>query len=471
MKGHIPKTKIVCTIGPASEAPEVLRALISKGLSVARLNFSHGTRQEHAEKIRLIRKISAELNIPVAILQDLSGPKIRVGEIPDPGIRLEKGKPFILTAEQGIGQENKVSVSYKNLPSELKEDDTILLADGFMELRVEKIHGEEIHCVVVRGGLLTSHKGINIPTESIGVPSITEKDREDLLFGLEHDVDFVALSFVRKAHDVQQLKDLIADKGKDTPVIAKIEKWEAVNNIEDIMKVADGIMVARGDLGVEIPLAQVPMVQKMLIRKANFTGKPVITATQMLRSMVDQPRPTRAEATDVANAVLDGTDAVMLSEETASGNYPIEAVANMVDIIKKAEEKFPHRKYLELMPHNSISESVAHVACVLADHLDASAIIATTRSGQTAQYISRFRPRQGIIALSPQETTVRRLCLEWGCFPRLVDEPKDTDDMFQKTSQSALDTGLVSKGDLAVITAGHPVWVKGTTNMLRVDRL
>jgi len=289
MKGHIPKTKIVCTIGPASEAPEVLRALISKGL-----------------RIRLIRKISAELNIPVAILQDLSGPKIRVGEIPDPGIRLEKGKPFILTAEQGIGQENKVSVSYKNLPSELKEDDTILLADGFMELRVEKIHGEEIHCVVVRGGLLTSHKGINIPTESIGVPSITEKDREDLLFGLEHDVDFVALSFVRKAHDVQQLKDLIADKGKDTPVIAKIEKWEAVNNIEDIMKVADGIMVARGDLGVEIPLAQVPMVQKMLIRKANFTGKPVITATQMLRSMVDQPRPTRAEYYSHPNAPFHG---------------------------------------------------------------------------------------------------------------------------------------------------------------------
>ena len=336
---------------------------------------------------------------------------------------------------------------------------------------MEKIEGDEIHCTVVRGGLLTSHKGVNIPTESIGVPSITEKDKEDLLFGLEHDVDYVALSFVRKAEDIKHLKEIITQKGKDTPVIAKIEKWEAVNNIDEIMGTTDGIMVARGDLGVEIPLERVPMVQKMLIRKANMAGKPVITATQMLRSMVDQPRPTRAEATDVANAVLDGTDAVMLSEETASGNYPVQAVANMVKIIAEAEQRFPHGKYLEMMPHDSISESVAHVACVLAKNLHASAIIATTRSGQTARFISRFRPDQGVIALSPQPETVRRLCLQWGCFPKLVEEPRDTDDMFQKASKHALETGLVSKGDLAVITAGHPVWVKGTTNMLRVDRL
>jgi len=469
----LPKTKIVCTIGPASDKPEIINQLIQEGLSVARLNFSHGTREEHAEKISIIRELSEELNMPVAIMQDLSGPKIRVGKIPEPGLVLEEGKPFILTAQKGVAEAEpaRVSVSYENLPKELKVGDIILLADGFMELAVTKIEGLDIHCTVTRGGILTSHKGINIPTESIGVPSITEKDKEDLAFGLEHGVDYVALSFVRKAEDVIHLKDLIAQKGKDTPVIAKIEKWEAVNNIEEIMEVTDAIMVARGDLGVEIPLERVPMVQKMLIRKANMAGKPVITATQMLRSMVDQPRPTRAEATDVANAVLDGTDAVMLSEETASGKYPVEAVQNMVKIIKQAEETFPYGKYLEMMPHDSISESVAHVACVLARNLNASAIVATTRSGQTARFISRFRPSQGIIALSPQPETVRHLCLEWGCFPRVVEEPKDTDDMFEKASRHAIETGLVSKGDLVVITAGHPVWVKGTTNMLRVHTL
>jgi len=471
MHETIPKTKVVCTIGPSSDSPDILEKLILEGMSVARLNFSHGTRDAHAQKIRLIRELSTQLKIPVAILQDLSGPKVRVGEIPGQGILLEEGKPFILTTKQGIAEPGRVTVSYENLPRELKQGDIILLADGFMELRVKRIEGDEIQCTVVRGGVLTSHKGVNIPTESIGVPSITKKDKEDLLFGLDHDVDYVALSFVRKAEDVKQLKEIIASRGKDTPVIAKIEKWEAVNNIGEILQVTDGIMVARGDLGVEIPLAQVPMVQKILIRKANMAGKPVITATQMLRSMVDQPRPTRAEATDVANAVLDGTDAVMLSEETASGKYPVEAVKSMKEIIREAEKNFPHEKYLELMPHKSISESVSHVACVLARNLHASAIIATTRSGQTARFISRFRPNQKIIALSPQLQTVRELCLVWGCYPKLVLEPKDTDDMIKKASENALDTRLVSKGELVVITSGHPVWVKGTTNMLRVDRL
>ena len=461
----------MCTIGPASDSPGVIEHLITTGMSVARLNFSHGTKQGHKQKIETIRRISAKLNRPVAILQDLSGPKIRVGEIPKPGIELRQGQRIILTSRKIMGNEKEVSISYPNLPNELKEGDVILLADGYMELTVEKISPPDIHCKVERGGLLTSHKGVNIPTESISIPSMTEKDFEDLAFGLEQGVDYVALSFVRKASDVEQLKELIRDAGKDTPVIAKIEKWEAVNNIEEIMQVADGIMVARGDLGVEIPIEEVPMVQKMLIRKANMLGKPVITATQMLRSMVDQPRPTRAEATDVANAVLDGTDAVMLSEETASGNYPIDSVHQMANIIRKAEEKFPHGKYLSLIAHDSISESVSHVACVLADHLNSAAIVATTHSGETARQISRFRPKQGIIALSPQEETVKRLALNWGCYPLLVPDPKDTDDMFQKTVDSILKTNMVSKGDLVVITAGHPVWVRGTTNMLRVYKL
>ena len=471
MRPTTPKTKIVCTIGPSSDSREVLGELIRCGMTVARLNFSHGTKEEHAEKIGLIRELSKELEIPVAVLQDLSGPKIRVGRIPEPGIFLEKGKNFILTATPGVASQDMVSVSYPELPSDLKEGDIILLADGYMELKVERISGPDIHCKVVRGGLLTSHKGINIPSETIRIPSLTPKDRKDLMFGLDQGVDYVALSFVRKPQDVLELKDIIARRGAETPVIAKIEKWEAVGAIDEILDVADGIMVARGDLGVEIPLEEVPMVQKTLIRKANLKGKPVITATQMLRSMVDQPRPTRAEATDVANAVLDGTDAVMLSEETASGNYPVESVIQMKKIIEKAEESFPHNKYLEWIPLESISESVAHAACVLADHLDASAIIATTNSGLTAQHISRYRPRQGIIALSPREDTVRRLCLLWGCYPTEVKDPKDTDDMFQIAARSALNTGLLNKGDTVVITAGHPVWVRGTTNMLRVDVL
>ncbi len=471
MKQQIPKTKIVATIGPSSNSPEILKGLIASGMRVARLNFSHGTRQQHAETIELIGQLSDELGVPVAVLQDLSGPKIRVGEIPEPGLVLEKGKSFVLTATQRVVDQNRISVSYEGLPSDLKAGDTILLADGLMELKVERVQGPDIYCRVVRGGVLTSHKGINVPSQSVSIPSLTPKDREDLLFGLEKGVDYVALSFVRKAQDVSDLKELITKQGKQTPVIAKIEKWEAVGAIDQILDVADGIMVARGDLGVEIPLEEVPMVQKALIRKANLKGKPVITATQMLRSMVDQPRPTRAEATDVANAVLDGTDAVMLSEETASGNYPVESVDQMRKIIKKAEEKFPHNKYLELIPQMSISESVAHAACVLADHLDASAIIATTNSGLTARHISRYRPRQGILALSPKKDSVRSLCLYWGCFPRLVQDPKDTDDMFQITATAALETSLVNRGDMVVITAGHPFWVAGTTNMLRVDRL
>ena len=465
------KTKIVCTIGPASESPEIIRELIKNGMSVARLNFSHGTWQEHKEKINIIRTISDELNLPVSILQDLSGPKIRVGIIREPGIRLEAGDDFTLTGRDVEGTRERVSVSYTNLPAEVNEGDRILLADGAMELIVKGTGDSEIYCEVITGGVLTSHKGINLPTGTISASSMTDKDRKDLVFGLENDVDYVALSFVRRAEDILQVKEIISQNKKDTPVIAKIEKHEAIEQIDEIIKVSDGIMVARGDLGVEIPLEKVPNIQKMLIRRANIQGKPVITATQMLRSMVDSPRPTRAEATDVANAVLDGTDAVMLSEETANGSYPVHAVQFMRRIVESAENGFPHNKYLQFIPQNDISESVAHASCVLANHLDASAIVATTQSGRTAEYISRFRPGRPIIALSPNRTTVRRLPLFWGCFPRFVPDPKDTDDMIDSAARSALETGHVSKGDIVVITAGHPVWVTGTTNMMRVKRL
>lgn len=467
----MPLTKIVCTIGPASRSPEVIRALILNGMNVARLNFSHGNHTEHQEQIRVIRTASTELNQPVAILQDLGGPKIRVGAVPDPGVRLEAGQRFVLTNQEVAGSSERVSVSYPNLPQEVKIGDPILLADGFIELVVRGVDGPDISCEVVTGGLLTSHKGLNLPTRSLQVPSLTDKDREDLLFGLENDVDYVALSFVRTAEEISRVKGVIQNREKDIPIIAKIEKHEAVDRIDEIVEAADGIMVARGDLGVEIPLEEVPVVQKMLIDRANASGKPVITATQMLRSMVDSPRPTRAEAADVANAVLDGTDAVMLSEETAIGSYPVQSVQFMVRIVKSAETHFPHARYLRLVPKKGVAESVAYAACVLADHLDARAIIAPTQSGQTARQISRFKPRQPIISLSPRGNTVRRLTLCRGCLPRLVADPVDTDDMIESAARSALETGLVASGDLAVITAGHPVGIAGSTNMVRVRKL
>lgn len=464
-------TKIVCTIGPACDSAEIMAAMIQAGMSVARLNFSHGTRHEHKEKIRMIRKVSDDLQKPIAILQDLAGPKIRVGRIPEPGIRLEPGEIFVLTSEEVMGTKQGVTVSYPGLLKAVQQGDKILLADGLMELTVEEVTQSKILCRVITGGTLTSHKGINLPTGTIKAPALTEKDREDLFFGLENDVDYVALSFVKRADDVREVKACILERKKDTPVIAKIEKHEAIQDIDEIMEAADGIMVARGDLGVEIPLEKVPFFQKQLIRKANMIGKPVITATQMLRSMVASPRPTRAEAADVANAVLDGTDAVMLSEETATGSYPVEAVQYMTRIVESAEEGFPHGRYLNMLPRKEISESVAHASCVLADHLDAAAIIATTQSGLTARHISRFRPARPILALSPHGTTVRKLTLSWGCIPHLVPDPRDTDNMIENAARSAMETGRVCKGDLVVITSGHPVGIPGSTNMVRVKKL
>lgn len=466
----IPKTKLVCTIGPASETPETIRELIANGMRVARLNFSHGTHSDHGKKIHTIRKIAEDLGDPVAILQDLGGPKIRVGHIPDPGVRIEPGQDIILTTQTVEGSKQRVSVSYSLLNEEVKAGDRILLADGFLELRVRSVIGSEIHCEVITGGVLTSHKGINLPTGTISMPSMTDKDLEDLHFGLEHDVDYIALSFVRTAADIRNIKEIIRRGNKNTPVIAKIEKHEAIEHYEDILVAADAIMVARGDLGVEIPLEKVPGIQKRLIQRANALGKPVITATQMLRSMVDSPRPTRAEASDVANAVLDGTDAVMLSEETATGNFPIQAVKYMIRIVAEAEKAFPHDRYLKIMPEKEISDSVTYAACVMADHLDAAAILAPTQFGKTPIQISRFRPKQPIIAFTSSLATVRRLVLFRGIYPHLISDPKDTDDMIEEVSKRAVETGDLSQGDLAVITAGHPVSIAGRTNMIRVKR-
>ncbi|MBN1271097.1 MAG: pyruvate kinase [Candidatus Aminicenantes bacterium] len=464
-------TKIVCTIGPSTSSPAALRELIQKGMDVARLNFSHGTQVEHKEKIRLIRQESEKQNKSVAVLQDLAGPKIRVGAIPEPGIFLEAGQTLVLTSSRRCSKKNVVSVNFPGLVSVVKKDDPILLADGTIELKVTNIKADEIVCQVITGDLLSSHKGVNLPSRSLNIPPLTQKDKKDLLFGIEQDVDYIALSFVRTKYDIQAAKKILKKHGKNIPIIAKIEKHEALDNTDEIIEVSDAIMVARGDLGVEIPLERVPIVQKDLIRKANERGKPVITATQMLRTMVESPRPTRAEATDVANAVLDGTDAVMLSEETAVGRYPVKAVEFMRRIIQNAEEFFPHGKYLQWIPSPHRSETVAHASCVIAAHLKAAAIIAQTTTGQTAGQISRFRPRQPIIALSPRRETIRRLALVWGCVPFLVSEFKGADQMIENTARSALKTGLAAKGDMVVITSGHPVGIPGSTNMVRVKQL
>jgi len=467
----IPKTKIVCTIGPASNSPEIVKALIEAGMSVARLNFSHGSHRDHGQMIEMIRGVAHEVGRPVAILQDLCGPKIRVGEIPPPGIRLTNGQSIVLTTDKQAAGEDRIPVNYSGLPSQVKAGDRILLADGIMDLTVERTAASEIVCKVVTGGVLTSHKGINLPTSSLDLPAMTEKDRRDLHFGLDKDVDFIALSFVRMAADIHEIKKLIHRQNKQTPVIAKIEKHEAMDHIDGILAAADGIMVARGDLGVEIPLETVPNIQKQLVRKANNLGKPVVIATQMLRSMVDAPRPTRAEAADVANAVLDGADAVMLSEETASGKFPVESVRYMARIAVSAEEKYPHKKYIKVLNKRGTAESVAYAAVVLAKNLSASAVVATTRSGSTAIHISRFRPWQPIIALSPDEAAVRRLALYWGIMPFFLPITEDTDEMVEQAALTAMSKGHVHKGDRIVITAGRPIWAAGTTNMLWVKEL
>lgn len=466
------KTKIVCTIGPASDSSALIEDLIRGGMNVARLNFSHGTCEEHIEKIRLIRKLSSDLGYPVSILQDLAGPKIRLGEFPAPGIHLDTGQIFTLTNRPIIGSHEAVSVTYPELPKEVREGDQILLADGMLELKVLNTTPTDIRCEVIIGGWLSSHKGINIPSGTIQAPSLTEKDFRDLQCGLEHGVDIVALSFVRQTHDIIKAKEAIAANNADTPVIAKIEKHEALKELDGILAAADGIMVARGDLGVEIPLEKVPQVQKEIIRKANTLGKPVITATQMLRSMVDSTRPTRAEATDVANAILEGTDAVMLSEETATGKYPLKALEYMSLIAKETETHYPHEKYLEAKGKGwSTTESVAHAACMLANHVSARAIVAFTQSGTTAREISRFRPAQPILALSPHEKTLRRLTLHWNVIPCYIAALSDTDDMIEKAAEAALRSKKVAPGDIIVITAGLPVLSTGTTNMIRVKKL
>jgi pyruvate kinase len=450
-----------------------MEEMIREGMDVARLNFSHGDQQGHAEKITLIRKLSAKTGIPIAILQDLGGGKIRLGEIAGGSVSLDSGATITLTTEPLKGDAKRISVTYAGLTADVKEGDTILLADGTLELKVAAVKPPDVVCQVVLGGEISSHKGVNIPSGELGIKALTDKDRADLLFGVKSEVDFIALSFVRSGDDIKEAKEILRSQHADIPVIAKIERHEALGHIDEIMQEADGIMVARGDLGVEIPLEEVPLVQKQLIKKANTLGKPVITATQMLRSMVESPRPTRAEASDVANAILDGTDAVMLSEETAIGRYPVEAVRFMVMIAQATERSFPHEVFLPPDPYQKgeIADAMSHAACNLAADLDVAALITPTLRGRTARLVSRYRPRHPILAFSPKSATVRQLILSWGVHPILVPEFTNVDEIIGKGITAALKGGWVAKGQRVVVTAGTPVDLPGTTNLITVKEL
>jgi pyruvate kinase len=461
-------SKIVCTIGPASRSPRIIERLLQAGMDVARLNFSHGSHANHAENIANLRAAALHIHKPLAILADLQGPKIRTGPLAAGApVMLRTGQKFVITTARVLGDSTRVSTVFKPLPKEVHRGDRILLSDGLIELRVLHVRDREVTCEVVNGGALGEHKGINLPGIKLRVPALTPKDREDLLFALKHGANYIAVSFVRRPEDVMLAKSLVRRAGKDTPVIAKLEKPEAIENLDAILQVADGVMVARGDLGVEMNPERVPVVQKTIIKKAREFRRPVITATQMLESMTENPRPTRAEASDVANAIFDGSDAVMLSAETASGKYPVEAVSIMARIIEEAEssiEEFPRPAPQERL---KVAETVAELVCHASRELHMKLIAVFTHSGFTARLISRYRPLVPIIAFSPEEETRRRMALIWGVSPQGIADVRKIDGLAVVAEKRLLQERLVRKGDVIGIVAGTPMGIRGTTNFMK----
>lgn len=467
-------TKMVATIGPASESEEVLRALFEEGVNVARLNFSHGSHEEHKIKIDRIKKLRREMDLPIGIMLDTKGPEIRLGDI-EGEVLLEIGQKFILTSKDLIGNKQIASVSYKDLYKDLKIGDKILIDDGLVELLVKSIEGEEIITEVKNSGTISSHKGVNVPGVDIKLPALTERDILDIKFGIKEDVDFIAASFIRSREDVLAIRKVLEEeKDYTTKIISKIESQKAVELIDEIIEVSDGIMVARGDLGVEIETEAVPIIQKKIIKKCNIAGKTVITATQMLDSMIRNPRPTRAETNDVANAVLDGTSAVMLSGETASGKYPLKSVVTMRKICEYTESTVDHNEILENRikdVENSMTNSIGRSACVIARDLDANAIITATTSGNTSRAIAKFRPETPIIASTPFEKIKNQLSLVWGVRPVKVLNFKDTDNLIDASMEVAVKKGFLKSGDLVVLTAGVPTGIAGSTNLLKIENV
>lgn len=468
------RTKIICTLGPATSSEEMIRRLIRAGMDVARINFSHGDHATHASAVQMVRAIAREERRNVAIMGDLQGPKLRVGELAGGQMRLQEGGHVRLVAAASVEQGDTIPIPHQELIQHLRPGDVLLLDDGLMSLRVEEVGPAEAVGEVLAGGTLLSHKGISLPGAASSLPAITPKDRADLAFAVQQDFDFIALSFVRQAEDVQELRRLLAELGADIPIVAKIEKREAVENIQAIIQAADAVMVARGDLGVEAPAEEVPLYQKRIIQLARLAAKPVITATQMLESMIHNPRPTRAEASDVANAILDGTDAVMLSGETAIGKYPVEAVEMMVRIALATERAFPYERELERvgpLPADGVTDAVTQATCEIAHELSAKAIIPSTMSGYTARMVSRHRPATPILVCTPSEKVCRQMALVWGAHAALVPEYQGTDEMIRTADQAAVACGMAKAGDLVVITAGIPRGGRGKTNMVYVHRV
>ncbi|MBC7472713.1 MAG: pyruvate kinase [Candidatus Sericytochromatia bacterium] len=465
------RTKIVATIGPACSSKEMIKTLINAGVNVFRLNFSHGTHEVHIESIKNIREVAKELNAIVAILQDVQGPKIRIGEVENGEAILNDGDTFFLTNKPVLANSQIASVTYEKLLEDIKVGSTVLIDDGKMEILVVGVDEEKLTCIVQVGGIIRPHKGVNFPGVSLGISCITEKDKEDMLLGLKQRVDFIALSFVQRAEDIMQAKDFLSRYNAKIPIVAKIESQSAIDNLEGILAVSDAVMVARGDLGVELPTEDIPLLQKKIIKMCNTFGVPVITATQMLDSMVSNPRPTRAETTDVANAIFDGTDAVMLSNETAVGKYPKEVVMMMAKIAQKADEELMKNfslNYTGLQLY-TISGSVSMAATYIAQSLNAAAIITATFSGSSAKKIARYRSPALVIAATPEPSTLRQMALVWGVKPVLVPPVYDTDTMIKNVLDISTRDGYIKDGDIAVITTGAPIGVAGTTNIIKVE--
>ncbi|MCD7734124.1 MAG: pyruvate kinase [Clostridiales bacterium] len=473
---EIRKTKVICTLGPAVDSTEQIRQLIRAGMNGARFNFSHGSHASHLETLNRLRTVRDSMGAPVATILDTKGPEIRIRTFAQGSVTLENGAEFILTTRSVAGDEHIVSVTYDRLNEEVTPGTKILIDDGLIGLEVRDIRGQDIYCTVVNGGPLSNHKSINIPGVAIHLPALTEKDEEDIRFGVEQDFDYIAASFVRKAEDVRAIRAVLHKYGGDSvKIVSKIENQEGVDNLEEILAESDGIMVARGDLGVEIPAAQVPVQQKRMIKAAVQQGKLVIIATQMLDSMIRNPRPTRAEVSDVANAVFDGADCVMLSGETASGKFPVEAVKTMTSIVSQAEasidywHRFQNRygKVSGIGTQNAISDAITHTCCLTAMDLDAKAIVTATASGHTARLISRFRPACGVVAITLREKTRRQMNLFWGVVPCLTGEVSSTDRIFSLCAETAVKEHLVQAGDRIIITAGVPLGATGYTNLLK----
>lgn len=466
------KTKIVCTMGPSTDDAEVMKELVQSGMDVARFNFSHGSHEEQQKRMDMLKTTRAECDRPVAILLDTKGPEIRTGKFQNGRAVLEQGQIFVLTCREMEGNAKRASVTYPKLYEDEKPGNRILIDDGLIELSVEAVEGEDIICKVINGGVISDHKGVNVPGVHINLPYMSEKDKDDILFGIRQGVDFVAASFTRTKEDVLQIRSLLDENGgEDINIIAKIENAEGVENIDEIIAAADGIMIARGDMGVEVPDEDVPVIQKMIIKKVYEAGKQVITATQMLDSMMKNPRPTRAETADVANAIYDGTSAIMLSGETAAGAYPVESLQTMVRIAERTERDIDYRKRFfvhDRKANPDITDAICHATCTTAHDLNARAIITVTKSGRSARMISRYRPDCDIIGCAITERVSRQLNMSWGVTPVLLEEKKEVFELFDYATEACLEKKLLASGEVAVFTSGVPIGISGTTNMIKV---